>query len=538
MSRKDAETVSSNGRTGTAVGLWRTMRHSPKLLPALCLGGVAVAATPLLYLVVRLSEAGRDSIVAALTRDTLLPLISRSLLLTGTVTAACLLLGVASAWLVTRLRFPGRGWFAAVVALPLAVPSYVAAYAWRSAFPSFEGFWAAAVVLTLCSYPYVYLPVAAALRGIDPATEEAARSLGRGPWRTFFTLTLPGLRPAATSGALLVALYVLSDFGAVAILRYTTFTRAIFTSLDLGFDRTGALVLSSVLVGITTILVISEGFARGAARHARLGLGTARRLTRMTPKLLPRLGATGFAAVLTALALGVPAGSLTYWVTQGAERSIPWGEVWDSALGSLGVSAYGALLTVVLALPIGLYSARHRGVLPAAMERITWVSHALPGVVVGLSLVFFGINVAYPLYQTTTLLAFGYAALFLPLAVAAIRAAALRSPPLLEETARSLGKRPWSVFASVTLPLTAPGVAAAALLAFLTSMKELPVTLLLRPTDLDTLATELWTETTVSAYASAAPYAAALVVLAAIPTYVLSRRLSALDERATNEERA
>ena len=142
-----------------------------------------------------------------------------------------------------------------LAALPLAVPTYVAGFAWISTVDGFEGFWAAALVLTLCSYPYVFLPVAAALTGSDPAQEEVSRALGRTAWRTFTGVTLRQVRPAMVAGGLLVALYVLSDFGAISLLRVDTFTRAIFTAFNLGFDRTGALVLATTLVTVTVLLL-------------------------------------------------------------------------------------------------------------------------------------------------------------------------------------------------------------------------------------------------------------------------------------------
>ncbi len=507
-------------------GLRRKHRRRPRGLIALSLLGTTIAATPLLYIVVRVKEAGWSAAAVTLSHPTTLPLLARSLGLAIVVTVASVFIGVVSAWLVVSARFRGRGLFAVVAPLPLAVPSYVAAYAWVSAFPGMEGFWAAALVLTLCCYPYVYLPVAAALARADPGIDEVSRSLGAGRWRTFAQLKLPYLRPAIASGALLVSLYVVSDFGAVSVLRVTTFTRAIFTALDLGFDRTTAVVLSTVLIAITTVLVLGEALIRG--RHHG-GLTPVQRNARRVRLGVGAVPAGVFMIALVTLAIATPAASIAYWTVRGATRSVPWPDIVEAARGSLMVSAVGAGLTVLLALPIGVLAARHRGTLPRLLERITWMSHALPGVVVGLSLVFLSVNVVYPLYQSTSMLAVGYAVLFLPLAVGAIRAAASHSPLVLEETARALGKRPSTVFATVTLPLAGPGVAAAALLVFLTCMKELPVTLLLRPTELETLATSLWSQTTVAAYASAAPFAAALVLLSAIPTYVLSRRIGSLD---------
>jgi iron(III) transport system permease protein len=228
------------------------------------------------------------------------------------------------------------------------------------------------------------------------------------------------------------------------------------------------------------------------------------------------------------LALGVPALNLLRRLAAGVSRPGSLPEIATAAANSLTFAAAGAALTMLLALPVGLLVARVPGPLSSVVERLGYLTHALPGVVIGLSLVFFGVNVAYPLYQTRWLLTLAYAALFLPLAVAAVSAAAGQAPPVLEEVARSLGRSPARVFATVTVPLTVPGIAAGAALVFLTCMKELPATLLLRPTGMDTLATELWTHTTVAAYAAAAPYAALLVALSAIPTWFLAARTGAL----------
>ncbi|MFC3383589.1 ABC transporter permease [Couchioplanes azureus] len=502
----------------------------PVLLTAAALA-VSVALLPLVYLLVRAGEAGADRVAAELLTARVGELAARSLGLAAVVTAACTVLGVGTAFLVTRTDLPASRLFSVLAALPLAVPTYIAAFTWISTVDGFAGFWASALVLVLCCYPYMFLPVAATLHRADPAQEDVARSLGHHPWRTFRSVTLPQLRPAVAGGALLVALYVLSDFGAVALLRTDTFTRAVFTALELGFDRTGALVLSTVLVALTTLLLAGESLTRRrSARYAPVGSGARR------PSVRIGLGRWRWPVTLllgsvSALALGVPAVSLTKRLVAGVSRPGSLAEMAWAAGNSLTVSAAGALLTMLLALPIGLAAARAPGPLAAFVDRLGYLTHALPGVVIGLSLVFFGIHVAYPLYQTRWLLMLAYAALFLPLAVASVGAAAAQAPPVLDDVARSLGRSPWRVFASVTAPLVAPGIAAGTALVFLTCMKELPATLLLRPTGMDTLATELWTHTTVAAYAAAAPYAALLVLLSAIPAWFLAARSGAIGPR-------
>ncbi|MDI6104166.1 iron ABC transporter permease [Actinoplanes sp. NEAU-A12] len=489
---------------------------------------VVVALLPLGYLLIRVTEAGLDRAAAELLTARVGRLAATSLALAAVVTLACTVLGVGSAFLVTRTDLPAARLFAVLAALPLAVPTYIAAFAWVSAVDDFTGFWPSALVLTLCSYPYVFLPVAAALHRADPAQEDVARSLGHHPWRTFRGVTLPQLRPAIAGGALLVALYVLSDFGAVALLRTDTFTRAVFTAFDLGFDLTGALLLSTVLVALTTVLLIGESLTRRrGARYARLGAGARRPHVRI-PLGGRRWPAALMLMVAAALALGVPALNLSRRLAAGVSRPGSLTEIATAAGNSLTVSAAGAVLTMLLALPIGLLVARASGPLAAVVERLSYLTHALPGVVIGLSLVFFGVHVAYPLYQTRWLLTLAYAALFLPLAVAAVSAAAAQAPPALDDVARSLGRRPLRVFITITAPLLTPGIAAGAALVFLTCMKELPATLLLRPTGMDTLATELWGHTGVAAYAAAAPYAALLVLLSAVPAWFLAARSGAL----------
>ncbi|GGK72784.1 ABC transporter permease [Ornithinimicrobium pekingense] len=500
-----------------------------------------MALIPLAYLLFRTAQGGLGAWVEAVATERTARLATTSLLLAGVVTAACLVIGVASAWLVTRSNTPGRRAFAVLLALPLAVPSYVAAFTWVSvadlwtATPGtrFEGFVAAAVVLTLYTYPYVYLPVAAALVRADPAQEEVARSLGRGPLHTVLTVTLPQVRPAVVGGGLLAALYVLADFGAVSILRLDTFTRAIFTAFSAGFNRQGALTLATLLVLVTTVILLLEGRTRRAG--ARFSGTHVTRPARAADLGVWRwAGAAGLGAVLLA-ALGVPALSLARWMARGTSAGDATGRLWDAAVGSLTASLLGALLTILLALPLGILAARHPGRLSQALERTAYLAHSLPGVVVGLSLVFFGVTVALPFYQTTWLLALAYATLFLPLGVGAVASAASQAPRSLEEAAAALGRSPAQVFRRVTLPLTLPGIGAGAALVFLTAMKELPATLLLRPTGMDTLATRLWSATAIGRYAEAAPYALVLVALAAVPTWLIVRRTGILPAAGERE---
>lgn len=487
------------------------------LVPSVLAAGLAVL--PLAYLVRRATEQGWAVVGETLWRQRTLELLGRSLLLATSVTLACTVLGVALAWLVVRTDVPLRRTWAVAVALPLAVPSYVAAFSWLAVDSGLEGFWASAMVLTLCSYPYVYLPVAAALQRIDPALEEISHSQGLSARRTFVRVQLPQLRYAATSGALLVATYTLSEFGAVSLLRYDTVTRGIYTSYRASFDRTPAAVYGCLLAAVTASIVFAEYRTRGRGRY--YGDAPSRKT------VVVRLGAMRWLALslpatVVALALAVPALATAYWSAKGSSSAV-WHEVLAAGWTSLRFAVYAGAGCALLAIPLGVLSARYRSWLSAGIEQVTWVVHSLPGLVIALSLVFFGIRLANPIYQETPLLVTAYVILFLPLAVGAIRASVAQSSPELEEAARSLGDTAPAAMRRVTLPLALPGIGAGTALVILATIKELPATILLRPTDANTLATQLWTATSVGRFAEAAPYAAALVVVAAVPTLALSR---------------
>lgn len=484
-------------------------------------GAGVVALLPLAYLVVRATERGWDPVVTTLWRQRTAELIGRSLGLAATVTAASLIVGISAAWLVSRTDLPARRAWRVLLGMPLALPSYVSAWSWVALRPDVAGFTGACLVLTSVAFPYVYLPVLAALRRRDPALEEVARSLGRKPVRVFVTVTLRQVRIAATGGALLVGLYALSDFGAVSIMRYQSLTQVIYTSYRASFDRTPAAVLGLVLGTLAVMIVLAEMALRGDTRDAKVGAGA--------PRLAPpvRLGAwrwpaLGGLSVTMAGSLGVPLWSLTRWLQRG-RSSADWSELAEATMATLAVSALAALATIALALPVGILSARHAGRLSRTVTACAYAGHALPGIVVALALVFFGVRFATSLYQTTAMLVFAYVVLFLSLAVGAVHGSMAQAPPALEDVARSLGRSQLGAWRSVTLRLAAPGIGAGAALVFLTVMKELPATLLLRPIGMDTLAARLWSHTSNASFAAAAPYAATIIVLAAIPTALLTR---------------
>ena len=501
-------------------------------LPALLVTGAVVL--PIFYLVIRASEAGTGTRALLLRPQTAL-ILGNSIGLALAVTLASWLLGGGLALLTVRTDLPGRRLWAILSALPLAVPSYVGAYLLAAALgprglvqemleslvgvtrlPSIYGFPGAFLSLTLLSYPYVLLPVRAALHRMDPALEESARSLGHNGWGVLRRVTLPQLMPAMLAGGLLVALYSLRDFGAVSLLRFTTFTRAIYLQYQSAFDRSSAAALSLVLVALTVVLLALElRGRRGGDHYASTGAGG-------RPPALIRLGpwrwpALIVCALLVGVALVLPTVVLGYWLLRALEAGPDLTTLLLSTRNSLLASGLAAAVTVIAALPIVVLSARYPSNRSRWLDRLSHIGFALPGVVVALALVFFGLRGAPWLYQTLLMLILAYLILFLPQATGTLRPSLIQIPRQLEESGRSLGQRPLTVFRRVTLPLLRPGLLASAALVFLTTMKELQATLLLGPLGFRTLATEIWSAVSEAFFAEAAGPALVLILTCSLP---------------------
>jgi len=512
------------GQVPLAVRLPAVLVAAAMLVPVVYLLAVASSLPPQ-----RLLEIVLDPLTGEL--------VLRTVGLALTVTIASVLISVPIAWCTERTDLPARRLLSLASALPLVIPTYVGAFALVSALgpgglvvsvtgwtpPSPYGFRGAAVALTLLSYPYVLLTVRGALRGLDPALEEAARSLGHGPFVTFLRVVLPQLRPSIAAGGLLVSLYVLSDFGAVSMLRTQTFTRAIFLQYRTAFDRAPAAVLGVMLVLLTiTVLALESRFARGEQRH--LGrTGPARRpvTVPLGPWRWPAAVAIG--ALLT-IALVLPMVVVGWWMVRGLAA----GQQVDPAIGAmlrtLGVAALGAVAATMAALPVALWSVRDDSLASRLTERTAHLGYALPGIVVAFALVYVGIRAVPALYQTSGMLVLAYVVLFLPQSLGAIRTSLLQVGTEVDAAARTLGASRGAVVWRVLIPLSRSGAVAGATLVFLTIVKELPATLLLAPTGFDTLATRVWSATEEAFYTRAALPALLLVLVGSLPLAVTMLR--------------
>ena len=442
-------------------------------------------------------------------------------LVLGTV-AVCAVIGVGAAWLVERSSVPGRRIWHVLLVAPLAVPAFVNSYAWISLLPGLDTYAGALLVVSLSYFPFVYLPVVAAYRGLDPALEETARGLWLSHLAVFRRVQLPQLRVALLGGSLLVALHLLAEFGALQMLRYPTFTTAIYDQYRATFNGPGATMLAGVLVLLCLLLLLAELRLRGHRGYARTGRGAAR------PVRPVRLGALTLPALVTlaavvALALAVPLVALGYWIARGASTTLDWLALGETTATTLGLAAAAAVAVTAMALAPGWLAVRSRGRVSTLLERSTYLGSAVPGIVVALALVTLSIRATPWLYQTVPLLLAAYAVLFLPRAVVTVRAAVEQAPPLYDDVAASLGSTSLDRLRRITLPLLAPGLGAGAALVFLAVVTELTATLLLAPTGTTTLATAFWSASSALEYGAAAPYAVVMVLLSAPAAVLLSR---------------
>lgn len=528
---------------------FKPVPFSPRL--ALAAGLVAFfVAVPLVYIFIRALGADPEDWLRLL-QTRLWRLMGNTLTLVAAVTSGALAIGVGMAWLTERTDLPGRKAWRWMLALPLAIPAYIGAIIhlallrprggiipqWlESAFgfsiptPSPLGFWGAAFILTMFMFPYVYLLSGAAFRSQHAALEEAARALGRTPWQTFWQVTLPALRPGLLAGALLVTLDVLAEYGTVALLRYETFSSAIFAQLYGRYDRSAASILSGVLVSLAMLVLWAEIKLQGQARFTQMEGNW--RPAPLVPLGRWKIPALWLVLTVVSISLLVPLLVLLAWSIQAALDPQTMAQVFRTgsqgftrfAWNSLWTSALAALLAVALSLPVARLSARYPSRLTRFIARLCQVGYAIPGVVIALSLVLLVNRMIPILYATPFLVVIAYVLRHIPQAVRASESAIGQLSASLEEASRALGRTSLQTLFQVTLPLITPGLLAGGALVFLTSLKELPATLLLRPAGFDTLAVRVWMWASDGFYTQAAPAALLLVLVSALPLSFLLRR--------------
>lgn len=513
-------------------------RRPPIALVAAGAGVSLLALVPIAYLAVRAAGVA-DGSLDLVFRPRTAEVLGNTLVMALLVGVGAVAVGLPIGLLTARTDLPFRHAITVLAIVPLAVPSYVLAFAvigmvgpsgtlaallaplGVERIPTLYGLPGVVLVLTLATYPYVVLGVRAGARRFDPAILEAARTLGDDEGAAFRRVALPILLPAVTGGALLAVFYALADFGSVSLLQFDSLSRAIYVQYRATFDRSLAAVLSLVLAGLALAVAVAEARVRAARPPA-----VAR--ARQRPMPVVRLGrwrwpALAFCCAVIALALVLPVGTLLAWLVRGLANDEPLRLVPLAVFNTLTASAAAAVIALLLAAPVALLLARWPGRTASVVEGTTLASYALPGIVVALAVVFLATGVVPFLYQTFALLALAYAVRFMPQALHPLRDGLRSISPRLEESSRVLGRRPLAAFRSVTLPLLRPGLVAGGAFVFLTTAKELPMTLILAPTGFATLATQVWGAVGDGFYARAAPSALLLVALSLVSVGLLLR---------------
>ncbi len=493
--------------------------------------------------------------------STVLPrYIANSLLLMAGVGCGTLVLGVGTAWLVTLCRFPGRRLFEWALLLPLAVPAYVIAYSyatlldfagpvqtalrdffdWGRAdywFPQLRSPGGAVAMMTLVLYPYVYLLSRAAFLEQSACVLEVSRTLGCSPWRGFFRVALPLARPAVAAGVALALMETLNDFGTVQHFGVDTFTTGIYRTWLGMREPAAAAQLAAILMLFVAAVFVLERWSRGRR-------GFAHSSTRYRP--LPRYRLAGLRAALAMLAcalpvvLGfvVPALSLSRGVWLTAREWVD-ARFFDYALNSFILAAVAASLAVVIAVLLAYALRLRRSPVTLAAARVASMGYAIPGTVIAVGVMLplawidnsvdawmratFGVSTGLIFSGTIYAVVSAYLVRFLAISFNTVEASLTKVTPSMDHAARSLGQGPARTLARVHLPIIRGSLLAAGLLVFVDVMKELPATLVLRPFNFNTLATQTFELAADERLNEASSSALAIVLVGILPVILLSR---------------
>ncbi|SES95216.1 iron(III) transport system permease protein [Natronincola peptidivorans] len=503
-----------------------------------------IMSIPIVYVVWRSLFAGTNRWLRLL--DQRIPeLLWNTLSLTAAVTTSTIIIGVSLAWIVIRTDIPGKKIWRWLLAIPLTIPPYVGAVTyiivfgrsgwardlWRdtawlvNVFGDYSiniySFWGVFFVLTMFTYPYVYLIASASLRKMNRNYEEAAYSQGFSASEVFWKVNLPLMRPAIGAGGILVSLYVLGDFGAIATLRYVTFTAAIYFQRA-AFDTASASVLSLVLIFLTIIILWMESKTRKKNKYYQTSNTYREPLTLELGKWKPIV--VFYVSLIFFLSVLLPISVLVYWSKIGISMGALDGRFFGFALNSLKASSFAALICMLFAMPIIYLKARYPSIITSFIDKLSYAGYALPGVIVALGFVFIFNNHLPILYGTFYIVALAFVVRFLPQAMQAGEASLSLLSPRIDEAARSLGYPPWKVMLKVILPNMLPGVLSGGALVFVSSIKELPATLMLRPPGFDTLAVRVYFEAAEAVYHLAAPAALLIVIVSILPLQYMLKK--------------
>ena len=481
--------------------------------------------------------------------------IANSLWLMLGVTVGVLTLGVGTAWLVTMCRFPGSRWFEWALLLPLAAPAYLLAYTytelldfygpvqrilraifgWSSVndywFPNIRSLWGAIVMMSLVLYPYVYLLARVAFLEQSVCTLEASRSLGRGPWASFATIALPLARPAIAAGLALALMEALNDFGTVQHFGVNTLTTGIYRTW-VGMDsKLAASQLASVLMLFIFGLIILERWSRSQSRYYQTSNSTQKLLTYSLFGLRATLASLACLLPVT-LGLLLPAAELLRLTVSNASDTLDK-QFWILSKHSLILAGITAAIAVMIAI-IMAYGLRLNGHLGMRLGvRIASMGYAVSGLAIAAGIARsigqidkFSIFPNLRISGTISALVLAYLVRFLAISFNTVDSGLAKIKPNLDDAARSLGYSPTATLLKVHAPMMRGSLLTAALLVFVDVMKELSATLMLRPFNFDTLATQVYRYASDERLAEASGPALAIVLVGILPVMLLSWRIA------------
>jgi len=514
-----------------------------QLAQVVSLAVVAVVMIPIVYLVLGAVSAGQEGI-DYLIRTRTLRIVGNSIGLMAAATLSATLIAIPFAWLTSRSDLPWRRTWLVLGLAAMVIPSYLTAVTYTEAFgpkgilqsllepfgvdrlPGIKGFGGATLTLTVVTFPYIVLPVRAALLHCDRSLEEAGQSLGLNRWGVFRQIILPQLRPALSAGMLMTALYCLSDFGAVAVMHFNAFTRAIFIQTE-SYRMDKASVLALLLVGMTLVLLLLHSRMQLRGRHYRVGTGAARHLEAL-PLGKWKVPALIFCGSVVFVGVVIPLLVLFKWLVGHTLTDPVKVPLTLLIQNTVGVSAVSALVVTLAAFPLALLAARGATRFNRWLVSFAYAGNVLPGIVIALALVMFATQNMLSIYQTLPLLIIGYAIRYLPFSIGATESAFAQINPRFEEAARSLGLSPWAALARITVPLARGGILAGLALVFLNVMKELPTTLILRPIGFRTFATRIWSAYDEAFLSSIALPGLVLILVSAFALAIILRREEAV----------
>lgn len=522
-------------------------RHSQRAPLALKVTALITAflfACPGLYLIWRNITSDSDPLGLLFSEQTLSPLM-RTINLTVLVTLSAAILGTGLAWLTIRTDLPSRRVLKLVLPLPLVFPTFVGAAAFiRTLNPGgiannllenigidrtleLHGLFGAWLVLTLFTYPYVYLPVAARLKNLPSSLEESARLLGDSGWATFRKVILPQIASSLFAGSLLVFLYTISDFGAVQLMRYDTLTRAIWTTrLN---NQPVSFALALILLSLAAFAVIVETlFSR---KFRKPDFATQVEVI-LTPLKKWKSLAVSVSWLIVFLALITPTIALGDWAADGLLREFRGGrplfiefeDIIKPTINTAWISMLTAAIAAVIVLPVSYLVAKYRSPIGNTANAVMTSTFAMPGLLIALSMFFWTLRTSWAaehLRGTIVILIFAYLVRFSAQALAPARAAVASIPESLEDASQVLGASKIKRFFSIDLPVVTPGLLAGSGLVLMSTMKELPITLLVAPFEFPTLTTKIFQSFEDAFVAEGGLLALILVLLSAILTWIL-----------------